>query len=79
MQKNIEPPAASVPADEKITAENKVQVSQRFAVSKRTCDGWLASGMPHLKLSARMVRVPVAEATQWVRERYLVQRRALLK
>jgi hypothetical protein len=75
MQKIIEPTAAPVNADEKV-AENKVEFSRRFAVSKRTCDGWIARGMPHLKLSPRMVRVPVAEATQWVKENYFTQRRS---
>jgi hypothetical protein len=58
------------------TAETKLQFVARFSVSKRTGDAWLAAGMPHLKLSPRMVRIPVAEATQWVREHYLIQRRA---
>jgi hypothetical protein len=75
MQKIIETTAAPVIADEKV-AENKVEFSRRFAVSKRTCDGWIARGMPHLKLSPRMVRIPLTEATQWVRENYFVQRRA---
>ena len=59
-----------------VTAENKTQFATRFSVSKRTVDSWLARGCPHLKLSARMVRVPVVEATQWVRDNYLTQRRA---
>lgn len=70
MQNEIETPAASV------TAENKILFGQRFSVSKRTVDSWLARGCPHLKLSARCVRVPVAEATQWVKENYFTQRRS---
>ncbi len=58
------------------TAENKVEFAARFSVSKRTVDAWLARGCPNLKLSARCVRLPVAEASQWVREHYLTQRRA---
>ncbi len=58
------------------TAESKFQFAARFSVSKRTIDAWLARGCPHLKLSARCVRLPVAEATQWVHENYFTQRRA---
>lgn len=58
------------------SALNKVEFGRRFQVSKRTVDGWLASGCPHLKLSPRCVRVPVVEATNWVKTHFLTQRRA---
>jgi hypothetical protein len=74
MQKIIETLAASVAANA-ITAESKVEFSRRFAVSKRTCDSWITRGMPHLKLSPRMVRIPPAEAGAWVKENYFTQRR----
>lgn len=51
-------------------ALDKVGFGQQFDVSKRTVDGWLADGLPHLKLSARCVRIPVAEASAWVRKNF---------
>jgi hypothetical protein len=59
----------------KFAALDKTSFGQRFGVSKRTVDSWLASGCPHLKLSARMVRLPVIEASAWVQEKFLTQRR----
>jgi hypothetical protein len=72
MQKEIETTAASVTTDEKL-AENKIEFARRYAVSKRTVDGWIARGLPHLKLSARMIRIPLPEAADWVKENYLTQ------
>jgi hypothetical protein len=60
----------------KFTALDKVGFGQQFDVSKRTVDGWLADGLPHLKLSPRCVRIPVVEASAWVKEKFLTQRRA---
>jgi hypothetical protein len=58
------------------TAEGKCEFAARFSVSKRTVDSWLARGCPHLKLSSRCVRLPVAEAEAWVKENYFTQRRS---
>jgi hypothetical protein len=56
------------------TAESKFEFAARFSVSKRTVDSWLARGCPHLKLSARCVRLPVAEATEWVKDHFTQRR-----
>jgi hypothetical protein len=61
----------------KLAALGKVEFGQQFGVSKRTVDGWLACGCPHLKLSSRMVRLPVVEASAWVKEKFLTKRRAV--
>jgi hypothetical protein len=58
----------------KVAALDKVGFGQQFDVSKRTVDAWIAAGLPHLKLSSRMVRIPLVEASAWVRERFLIQR-----
>ena len=71
----IDSPAA-VTGESNLAAMDKVSFGQRFKVSKRTVDNWIATGCPHLKLSARMVRLPLVEATEWVKERYMTQRRA---
>jgi hypothetical protein len=65
----------AVTGDDKFAALDKVSFGQRFGVSKRTVDNWLLAGCPHLKLSARMVRLPVVEASEWVKNRFLTQRR----
>jgi hypothetical protein len=70
IQTEIETPAAPV------TAESKVQFGQRFSVSKRTVDCWIARGLPHLKLSARLTRIPVTEAADWIKQNHLTQRQA---
>lgn len=59
-----------------VAALDKLAFGQLFDVSKRTVDSWLAAGCPHLKLSARMVRIPLAEGVAWVKERFTTQRRA---
>lgn len=66
----------AVTGGEKLTATSKRIFAERYGVSLRTCDGWLADGMPHLKLSARQVRIPIADADQWLRTHFLTQRRA---
>lgn len=77
MQKiEIQPDAIAGNKDE-MAALNKVEFGRRFSVSKRTVDQWLSIGCPHLKLSERMVRIPLAEATQWVHDKYFQQRRTV--
>lgn len=61
----------------KFAAVDKVGFGQCFDVSKRTVDDWLAAGLPHFKLSSRCVRIPVVEASEWVRQRYFQQRHAV--
>ena len=63
----------------RLVAMDKNDFSALFSVSKRTLDSWLAIGLPHLKLSARQVRIPVLEATQWVHERFLQRRVTISK
>ena len=60
----------------KFSAIGKVEFGQQFGVSKRTVDGWLENGCPHLKISSRMVRLPLPEAANWVKDRFLTQRSA---
>lgn len=63
-------------ATAQFAALDKVGFGQQFDVSKRTVDSWLADGLPHLKLSARCVRIPVADGAEWVRRKFLTNRRA---
>jgi hypothetical protein len=49
---------------------------ERWNFSKRHIDNFLADGMPHLKIGKRRVRIIVAEADEWMRKKYGVQRRS---
>lgn len=48
---------------------------QRWQGSKRWVDGLISQGLPHIKTSARRVRIFVPEADAWVQEHFRVQRR----
>jgi hypothetical protein len=50
--------------------------AKRWGLSTRTIDNLLRSGLPHCKVGKRRVRLFVAEADAWMRERFLTQRRA---
>jgi len=58
---------------------NKRGYSQRWQFSVRKCDQLLAKGLPHLKLSARQIRISIPEADQWMREQFQTSRRAASK
>jgi hypothetical protein len=53
----------------------KADYARHIQVSKRTLDALLARGLPHLKLSNRLIRINVADADQWVSDQYRTQRR----
>jgi hypothetical protein len=54
---------------------NKRGYAQRWSFSVRKCDQLLAKGLPHLKLSARQIRISIPEADAWMREQFSTQRR----
>lgn len=51
----------------------------RWSFSVRMIDHLIADGLPHLKIGARRVRIEVAEADEWMRERYGTRRRGPVK
>jgi excisionase family DNA binding protein len=53
--------------------ENKKQFAERLGISLRTVDNLLAKGMPHVKLTRKLIRIPRAVADEWLSER-LVRR-----
>jgi hypothetical protein len=59
---------------DKLAAVDKNEFGRMHDVSKRTVDGWIHDGCPHLKISPRMVRLPLPEASDWVRNRFLQRR-----
>ena len=73
MKETLQTPDAATGTQ--FAALDKEGFGQQFDVSKRTVDGWLADGLPHLKLSARCVRIPVSEGSDWVKRKFFTQRR----
>ena len=49
--------------------ENKRQLAVRLGVSVRTIDNLLVRGLPHLKLTRKLVRFPRAAVDEWLAER----------
>ena len=47
----------------------------RWSFSVRMIDNLIAHGLPHLKIGRRRVRIVIAEADEWMRERYGTRRR----
>ncbi len=47
----------------------------RWGFSPRHVDNLMAQGLPHLKIGARRVRIIVAEADAWMKDRFATQRR----
>jgi hypothetical protein len=48
--------------------------AERWGVKKSTAWNWLARGCPHLKISYKNTKVPIAEADAWVKQNFLRQR-----
>ena len=49
--------------------ENKRQLAARLGVSLRTIDNLLVRGLPHLRLTRRLIRFPRAAVDEWIAER----------
>ena len=49
--------------------ENKRQLAARLGVSVRTIDNLLTRGLPHLKLTRKLIRFPRAAVDEWLAER----------
>lgn len=54
---------------------DKRSYGQRWGFSPRHIDNLLAQGLPHLKIGERRVRIIVAEADAWMKDRFATQRR----
>jgi len=57
---------------------DKKSYAERWCFSVRTIDNFLRAGMPHLRVGERRVRIIVAEADAWMRQRFGTQRRGAL-
>jgi excisionase family DNA binding protein len=49
--------------------ENKRQLAARLGVSVRTVDNLLTRGLPHCKLTRKLIRFPRAAVDEWLAER----------
>lgn len=49
--------------------------ARRWQFSPRHVDNLLAQGCPHLKIGKRRVRIIIAEADTWMKERFGTRRR----
>lgn len=56
---------------------DKKGYGKRWQFSPRKIDGLIASGLPHLKIGARRVRICIAEADAWMMEQFHTQRRTV--
>jgi len=50
------------------------EFGKRWGHRKTTVYKWIAKGMPHMKISARDTKIPIAEADRWMKETFLRQR-----
>jgi predicted DNA-binding transcriptional regulator AlpA len=64
--------------DEANEITDKRGYGARWGFSVRHIDNLLAQGCPHLKIGKRRVRIIVAEADEWMREKFRVRRRGPL-
>lgn len=55
---------------------NRREYAERWRVSLRTVDAWLRRGLPHVKVSFKVVRIVVDDADRWMVEHFGQQRRA---
>lgn len=53
--------------------ENKQQFAARLGISLRTVDNLLAKGLPHIKITRKLIRIPRLSADEWLAAR-LVRR-----
>ena len=58
---------------------DKRRYAQRWLFSRRQIDNFLSQGMPHCKIGERRVRIVIAEADAWMRERFGTRRRGPAK
>ena len=65
-------PDTADPKDDRIV--DKKTWARRWNLSTRTVDKFLQSGMPHLKIGSRRVRLIVQEADSWMKEKFATRR-----
>lgn len=56
---------------------NKRGFAAHWSFSVRKTDQLIAAGLPHLKLSARQIRINIPEADAWMHSQFATSRRAL--
>ena len=73
---NIEFASETAPGNSKLAADitDKRGFAARWSFSVRHVDNLLAQGLPHLAIGKRRVRIVVAEADSWMRNRFHTRR-----
>jgi excisionase family DNA binding protein len=49
--------------------ETKKQLAERLAISVRSVDNLLARGLPHIRITRKLVRFPCVAVNEWLAER----------
>ncbi len=72
--------AETSPEKSKLAADitDKRGYGARWSFSVRHVDNLLAQGMPHLAIGKRRVRIVIAEADAWMREKFATRRRRVV-
>lgn len=65
---------AAIAESNRPVLHNRRSLAEAIRVSPRTIDNWVRAGLPHLKLSPRMVRFDLAEVLAWMRSTYATHR-----
>jgi hypothetical protein len=58
---------------------DKKGYAARWLHTPRSVDNWISDGLPCVKIGPRRVRIVIAEADAWMRERFGQQRRGAHK
>ena len=71
---NIEPASVAGAANSTEIITDKRGFGKRWGFSIRHVDNLLAQGLPHLKIGKRRVRIFIADADAWMKERFACRR-----
>lgn len=71
----VKPAIQNVAGIDPAPITDKKGLAKRWLFSVRQIDNFLAAGMPHMAIGKRRVRIVIAEADAWLRERYGTRRK----
>jgi excisionase family DNA binding protein len=72
MTSNIDTPVGTARNTEQNSPrdyENKRQLAARLGISERTICNLMCRGLPHIKLTRKLIRFPRAAVDEWLAER----------
>lgn len=53
---------------------DKRALAQAFCVHPRTVSNWMSEGLPHLKITRRLVRYEIETCRAWLKDKFEVSR-----